>query len=298
MRRLLNAGGCAFVVGLAAAALVGSAAGSDAKQQTWHAPAAVRANAAPPGYQVVVSTGITALPDTQTTGTASCPAGTVVYGGGAEIVSGELDANLNSSYPFTHTSWAVWVNNATHRATTLIVYAICAKKTPSWSIRSVPFNDSTTGSTYGEAPCPSTTRVLGGGVYSSSISLGENVAGSWPGVSRHGLAQDWKWRVQMTSRMHGGSMFRVYAICGRTPGYRIAKGAAVTAPAMQEAFANATCPSPRVPLSGGVQAAGADAEPLNMNSTLPVLGTSWRSWENNGSSVTRTLTPYVVCAGE
>jgi hypothetical protein len=273
-----------------AAALAGSAAGSNAKQQTGHLTA-VRARAAPPGYQVVTS-GFDAAGLKQSMGQVKCPAGTVVYGGGVEIVASTLNANVNSSYPLNRATWAAWVNNGSLSDTALTVYAICAKQTLTWSLRSVVYNDSSTGSTFGEATCPSTSRVLGGGVYSASASLGENVASSWPVVSGQGTAKRWRWRVRMTSQNLGGSTFRVYAVCGSTPGYTIVKG-----PAMNESLAEATCPSPRVPLSGGAQAGGSHELLLTMNTTVPALGTSWRTYENNAASTDRTATPYVVCAG-
>jgi hypothetical protein len=231
-------------------------------------------------------------------GQVKCPAGTVVYGGGAEIVASTLNANLNSSYPLNHTTWAAWANNGSLDDTELTVYAVCAKQTLSWSMRSVTYNDSSTGSTFGEARCPGTAKVLGGGVYSASASLGENVASSWPAVSGQGAAKAWRWRVRMTDQNPvSGTTFRVYSVCGATPGYKIVKGAAATAHAMNESLAEVTCPSPRVPLSGGVQAGGSHALLLSMNTTLPTLATNWRTYENNAGSTDLTLTPYAVCAG-
>lgn len=212
--------------------------------------------------------------------------------------SGDLNANTNSSYPKTHTIWEVFVNNGSHQNSSLSVYAICAKQTSSWGIRSRLFTDSTTGTTFGAAQCPKTTQILGGGVFSPSISLGENVGNEWPQVTGQGITKTSKWRVRMTSQNNGGSTFHVYAICGTTPGYKLVKGPATTIPTMRQTSAEASCPAPRVPLSGGAQFNGAQSPFLNMNSTLPIPSkSSWLTWQSNGGASDRTVIPYAICAG-
>ena len=53
----------------------------------------------PPGYTVATSGDITAPAGAQTHGFATCPSGTVPFGGGAFVSSSSLSVNINSSIP-------------------------------------------------------------------------------------------------------------------------------------------------------------------------------------------------------
>src|SRR5262249_35253528 len=154
--------------------------------------------------------------------------------GGVALDSGDLNANLNSSYPLDDTTWAAYVNNGSQQDSFLSVYAICAKQTDSWSIYSAVYNETQTGSSNGHGVVPGGTRGLGAGVFSSSMSLGEDLAESWPGVHGRGLGKRWSWHIRMTSGNLGGATFRVYAVCGSPRGYRIVKGASADVPTMRE----------------------------------------------------------------
>src|SRR6185437_11029025 len=79
------------------------------------------------GYVVARSAPFGAPSGDQEHGEASCPAGTVPFGGGVAIVSGSTAANVNSSYPTT-SGWAADVNNASPSATSFTVYVTCGKQ--------------------------------------------------------------------------------------------------------------------------------------------------------------------------
>jgi hypothetical protein len=85
-------------------------------------------------YSVVTSALLTAENGEQSFGAATCPAATVVYGGGVLVTSDSLAANVNSSWPENDGEWAADVNNASGSATTFQVYAVCAKEPHQYSI--------------------------------------------------------------------------------------------------------------------------------------------------------------------
>jgi hypothetical protein len=71
--------------------------------------------------------------NTQNFGSATCPAGEYVTGGGAFGSFGGVTQSVNSSFPFKNPStvaapnaWGVWMNNADAAAHTFNVYAVCA----------------------------------------------------------------------------------------------------------------------------------------------------------------------------
>jgi len=75
------------------------------------------------GYQRVPSAPIANPQNTQKSGTATCPAGKKVLGGGAEA-GGLIGQVVYDSYPPTDSSWRVHITN-TGFDTTFTVYAIC-----------------------------------------------------------------------------------------------------------------------------------------------------------------------------
>ena len=67
------------------------------------------------GYNVT-SASFSAPNGTQSSGSVSCPAGTVAYGGGVLLASTNLSADVNSSWPASDTEWSAKVNNTTGSA--------------------------------------------------------------------------------------------------------------------------------------------------------------------------------------
>ena len=165
------------------------------------APAQPPVRRAPPRYAVVNSGLLTAPNGLQSFGQASCPARTVVYGGGVFISSGSVSANVNSSYPESDgTHWGGYVNNAGGFDTQFEVYAICGKRNAKWSIQSFTLPNPAGAQTGPlQADCPSGTQVLGGGGFSSSGSLDVNLNTSYGVKTGKGASAIYYWATFMNN---------------------------------------------------------------------------------------------------
>lgn len=117
----------------------------------------------PPARYTVVNSG--PLPSgygSQDLGSVSCPAHTVVYGGGVLLASDGLDTNVNSSWP-TNNGWSAYVNNASTASTSFTVYAVCGAATTGYAVISGKmYNNPAHSQTIATATCPRGTDVLGG----------------------------------------------------------------------------------------------------------------------------------------
>lgn len=243
----------------------------------------------PPGYTVVTSGDVTASPGTQTHGTASCPSGTVPFGGGAFVSSSELSVNINGSIP-VEGGWEVWVNNGSGSGTFFDVYATCADQPAKYAIVQSIHVDNPSGSQSGAyAGCAKRTVLLGGGGFSYSGDTTVNLNTSQP------LAQFWFTSTNNDSGSDSTSI--AYAICAKKPrGYTVIEGSGVDNPSGSQTNAVASCPGLKVPIGGGINSDSEDLT-VNINSTFPI-GSSWSSFENNASAFDATATPYVICAGK
>jgi hypothetical protein len=242
----------------------------------------------PRRYTVVNSGSLGAPNGSQTHGAKVCPAHTVVWGGGVFVSSGQLGANVNSSYP-AHNGWAADVNNAGGSDTTFVVYAICAKQPRTgYSIRSATVTNIAGHQTSASVTCPGTTKILGGGGYSNSGSTAVNINSTFP-FSKN------TWRVDMNNASGSDAMATAYAVCGKAKGRTNVVGIAVPNPAGQQTHSAVSCPLPKVPSGGGQMSSSANTA-VNLNGTSPTSN-GWESWENNGSGVNTSTTSYVVCVG-
>ena len=167
----------------------------------------------PPGYTVVTN-NFSARNGSQSFGTADCPAGTVVWGGGAEIGTASLDANIGTSVPNGSGEWAVFVNNVSGADTDFNVYAICADQPSGYVIESNKVDDPAGRQSGAKASCPKRTVVLGGGGVSSSPYPSVNLNSSWPTVVKH----IGSWNVDMNNASSLDASVGAYVVCGRTPG--------------------------------------------------------------------------------
>jgi hypothetical protein len=242
----------------------------------------------PRRYTVVNTGSLAALDGSQTHGAKTCPARTVVWGGGVFVSSGQLGANVNSSYPADN-GWAADVNNAGGSDTTFVVYAICAKQPRTgYSIQSAKATNIAGHQTSVSVTCPGTTKILGGGGYSNSGSTAVNINSTFP-FSKN------TWRVDMNNASGSDATATAYAVCGRARGRTNVVGSAVTNTAGQQTHSAVACPLPQVP-SGGGQMSSSSNTAVNMNGTSPTSN-GWESWENNASGVNANTTSYVVCVG-
>jgi hypothetical protein len=255
--------------------------------------------ASPPGYVVVHSASISASVDSQTHGVVACPGGTVPLGGGANVHSTSFEDDMASSYPVGTEGWAADVNNNSGTAFSFTVWVVCGTQPTGYTLVEsplqidVPPNNTAVNS----AACPLGTKVLGGGGYTDTVSTSLAIASTYPSKKLIGTHTQYSWNMVFGNTMATDAFATTWAICGSPAGYRLVQRAAVTLGArnVTQTTVHPTCPSPKVPLSGGVQATQDTS--ITLNRTFP-SSTAWRSVENfHALVVGATLTPYVVCAG-
>jgi hypothetical protein len=243
----------------------------------------------PPGYTVATSGDITAPAGAQTDGAATCPSGTVPFGGGAFVSSSSLSVNINSSIPLENT-WEVWVNNGSASGTFFDVYVTCGTQPAKYAVVQSTDIANPSGSQSGAyAGCTTKgTVVLGGGGFSFSGDTSVNLNTSEP--------TGYFWFTNTNNASASNSTSVAYAVCGKKPkGYVFVEGSRYDNPVGAETNAVVTCPGVKVPLGGGINSGSEDLT-VNINSTYPV-GSSWSSYENNASAFDASATPYVICAG-
>jgi hypothetical protein len=256
------------------------------------------AEAAPPAGYVTVHSALVSAPNgLQTHGVVVCPTGKVVLGGGVDIQSSSVDANVNGTYPEGTTEWGADVNNASGAAISFRVWAVCGKKNAAYkvvvsglSIDAPPHSDSAF-----SISCPIGTKVLGGGAATDSSSTDVNLNSSYPTHKKLGTSTQFSWNVDVNNATASDRFVTPVAVCGTSAGYRVVTGPTVSMITGGRTAAHVTCPSPKLPLSGGVKAHSADLG-VNLNSSFPST-TAWRMAENDALVLFATFTPYAVCAG-
>jgi hypothetical protein len=250
-------------------------------------PAAAAARKPPPGYRIVHTAVLTLPANSRFSGEVNCPTGTVPWGGGAVTESPDPAVDVADSFPDGRT-WVVEVNNATASDTAFQVAAVCAKRPAGYTVvqgtgQLLPAMLEA-GAT---ATCPTGTRPLGGGGFTTSGNrpVAINSSGpdgqSWAVEENNGTAVDWG--------------ITAFAVCGKPNGYRVVKGAQFTTAAGSRIGSEAICPAPSVVVGGGVFTASSDLQ-VNVAGTLPGSRTAWDAFIANASPFPATATPEAVCA--
>jgi hypothetical protein len=164
------------------------------------------------GYTQVASASTANPAGTTTTGTANCPAGTNVLGGGVKPSSQDVNVNLNSTYPTSPTSWQASVANASASAESFTVYVVCSAPFDGYGI--IVGQSTTQGpnsQNRAAASCPG-GETLGGGVSASSSDLNVNISADDP---RHD-SENWViW--QNDSSATATDTFTAYVVCANIP---------------------------------------------------------------------------------
>ena len=173
---------------------------------------AICANA-PADYRIVSSGLVLAPPGVQSKAEATCPAGTVVLGGGVTSFSA-YSVNISDSYPNGKTGWVGAMSNTSGVDTNIEAYATCGAKPEGYKIVSKSRNMPAHRGNEVEPNCgnPEKEEVIGGGVSSSSRSTQVNVettaplsflGGPWDSLEANYSSSD----ASMTG----------YAICAHQP---------------------------------------------------------------------------------
>jgi hypothetical protein len=289
----------ALLIGVVGTPRVASAAGAT-PSQTRPAPghlqpgaheAETPARATEPAGYTIVTQHVDISDGTQGTATASCPAGTVIWGGGAAFNGGSFAVNLGSSYPSDgDTAWTATFNDNAFNSG-FGVYAICADKPKRYVIDTESTANPTDTATYATATCPKKTAVLDGGAYSESSDLDVNLNSSWPSVGPQKIDY---WNVRETNASGSGNTIVIYAVCGKKPKkYAMVAGTSVDNTAGDATDASASC-AHGMTIGGGGEA---NSGSLNVNLADDYPSDSqFFITENNGSATDETLEPYVICA--
>jgi len=159
----------------------------------------------PRQYQVVEASQIVAT-GSQSTLAASCPAGTVVLGGGALSDSGSLGSNINGTYSEGSWAWRTDSNNATAGPVAIHDFAICGKApygylTVPGATLTVPAGTEASAS----ATCPGKAVPLGGGGISYTDQTSVNLNTSRPDA--HG------WRTYENNASPVDAFLQVALVC-------------------------------------------------------------------------------------
>jgi hypothetical protein len=229
----------------------------------------------------------------QTSGTATCPAGTELVGGGASLDSTPaLSTEIVSSYPSADgTTWTGTLENQVNAGTDLYVRAICAAGVSDYSVVAGALVHNPTGQhTAATATCPSGTVALGGGAHLSSTNLGVSLSDDHP------TAQGASWVVHANNVSGAGDQITPYVICGTKPtGYAIAVGPSTAVGASSSGESTAICPSGSSVLSGGGNLNAAPTS-VDLNGTTASGNNAWTASVSDTAAATSIISARAVCA--
>ncbi|HSS56295.1 MAG TPA: hypothetical protein VLK79_16745 [Gaiellales bacterium] len=167
----------------------------------------------PPGYKRVFTDPIP-IPSSQFDfgGQATCPLGTVLWGGGAGFSGGFAGhgENINSSAP-AGTSWRARYNNSgptlgDHFA----VEAICAKQPVGYTVAFSTADNPAHSQSAAVATCPTGTVLLSGGGQSTADTADVLQLSAFP-LGPH------RFKVVMWNGSNGDQRLSAFAVCGKQP---------------------------------------------------------------------------------
>jgi hypothetical protein len=283
-----------WLPGIATAALLSAVAAGGAAvpaAAARHSPAAIRATQ-PPGYQVVSSGLLNAPKGASSSGAfATCPAGTVVWGGGVAF-NGSPGPSLtvNTSSPNGSGGWEGWVNNTGDTTRQFAVDAICADKPAGYKIVSREVSSPPSTQSHATATCPAPDVLLGGGALATADLAADVLTSAWPRTSA-------KFTGYLDNGTPSVANIIVDAICGHKPtGYKIVSHGGSVPPGAT-ALASIACLAGTSPLDGGVQAP--DHVPAVQISDTNNSGAppGWFIAVNNTGQAAHQVSGYAICAG-
>jgi hypothetical protein len=241
-----------------------------------------------PTLFTVIGTDITVSSETQARITATCPKGTVPFGGGVFTNSGDLLVNVNDSFP-SGPGWIGDLNNGSSSSVDASAVVMCGHKPAHYTVVKGNTVRNPSGThVVATAKCPTGSKPLGGGASAGSRSIFTNMAATFP--------QGKAWRVDENNASAGGDKLTPFAICGQVPGYQVVIGPAQNLMAEEDVLTTADCPSGLIPISGGGFASTSSVG-VNLNETAPgETAGEWISFFNNDSGVNFTGSSVAVCA--
>jgi hypothetical protein len=162
---------------------------------------------APRKYQILESADVTVGAGSQANASQSCPAGTVVLGGGSLSDSGSPAVNINSTLPIASINgWQAEQNDDASFDTTFHAFAICGKAPTGYAILGGPIVlNPPLSQTNAVAACP-TGRPLSGGALSNVGSPVVNLNSSQVGGG------GWT-AYENNASLIGGATLEAFVIC-------------------------------------------------------------------------------------
>lgn len=241
----------------------------------------------PAGYVLVHSATLSAASGVQSGAAVSCPGKKVAVGGGVTIGSADLNDNINSSYP-TGNGWFADVNIG-GPSTTFVVSVVCANKPKGYQVVQSVSVSNPPGQNGYTVSCPGATVPWSGGVYSASGDVGVNVNSTYPSGPH-------TWEAYMNNSTGTTTSFIVFAVCAARPHLYGQSFATGTSTSDSEDLVTGTCGKGQVVVGGGAYSSSSSVY-VNLNSTYPTGKTQWRSWVNNNTTDTPSITAYATCVG-
>lgn len=262
-----------------------------------HAPAAVMRHPTaasgashPPGYVIVRGGPFNATPGTfDSGGSATCPAGTVVWGGGVVFSGGSGPGlNVNTSQPSGNGGWEVRVNNTGTATVQFVVDAVCANKPTGYKLVFQNVDNPPDTQSHATVTCPSPKVLLGGGSLSTSDQAPAILTSAWPRSSS-------KFTAYMFNGTATDVRLDVLAICGHKPaGYKIVSNSAAVDPGFT-LIDGIGCPVGTSALSGGAQ--DPDHVPdVQVGGSIDQGASGWVINMNNTGPSAHQVNGYVICA--
>jgi hypothetical protein len=244
---------------------------------------------APKGYQVVNSDSLDNPAGSESDGSATCPAGTVLWGGGVTD-SGGVEETINSSWPVSTVEWGVYIENTGSSDDSFVVYAVCAKKPKQYIIESNSADAGAGIQTGLDAECPAKTVVLGGGALSDGIGSAYTINTTYPYENY--------WVSDMNNAGSGDETVGDFAICGKKPSkYVVVTGSAVDNPPGGNDEATALCPSAKTSVLSAGLYSSSSAIDVSVNELVPYTPTDAAAgYEANNSVNDYSITAYAICA--
>ena len=256
-------------------------------------PAVAQAATAPPGYTVVHSPLMPAPPSTlDSGGQISCPAGTVIWGGGTAIAGIPAPGQtINTSAPGGPTSWRARVNDAGPGTAQFAVDAICAKKPKGYAMPFTQAANPAGTQTTATATCPANTVIFDGGVFSTSDSARTAVTSAFP-------AGNTRFTATVFNGTDANQGMDVFAICGHKPtGYKVVRSSGTADPTGTPVVITGGpgCPHGTSVIGGGARV----ATPLPttpLGQSIDGGGMNWVSTIVSTSTQSVTDTFATICA--
>jgi hypothetical protein len=250
---------------------------------------AFAATTAPSGYRIVRTADVAAPPSIlNSSGQASCPAGTVPLGGGASMSDGfaAIGTSLNTSEPVPG-GWRARVNNASGTAQVFTVDVICAKKPKGYTVAFASADNPPNDNTPATVTCPTGTVVLSGGASSTSDTTAN-------ALTSLGASGSHRYSAFMDNTSNVDQRFTVFAVCAAKPPKYAIVSQSLTDMGPDDPVETPVCPTGTSVLGGGLKVGSAGFD-IAIAGSLDEDRHGWFGEAVNQRSGATMLTGQAIC---